>query len=168
MKNERAAPNRQPVRFERTYDGPVDDLWDLWTTKDGFEAWWGPEGFRVEVSSIESRVGGRLDYDMIAIRAEEIAYMKREGWAVRHGTHGTFVEFEPKHRLRLRHRIDFIPGVEPYDHDMLVELIPEGARVRMVVEIEPHCDEHWTRMSAQGFESQLTKVPAALAARRGS
>jgi hypothetical protein len=53
-----------------------------------------------------------------------------------------------------------------YDNDMLVEFIPEGARVRMVVEIEPHRDEHWTRMSAQGFESQLTKAPAALAARR--
>lgn len=168
MKNESAAPNRQPVRFERTYDGPVDDLWDLWTTKDGFESWWGPEGFRVEVSRIEPRVGGKLEYEMIAARAEEIAYMKEEGWAVRHETHGTFVELEPKRRLKLRHRIDFIPGVEPYDNVMLVELIPDGARVRMVVEIEPHRDEHWTRMSAQGFESQLTKVPAALAARRNS
>ncbi|WP_243336817.1 SRPBCC family protein [Anaeromyxobacter soli] len=168
MKNESAAPNPQPVRFERTYDGPVDDLWDLWTTMDGFESWWGPEGFRVKVSRIEPRVGGRLDYDMIATRAEEIAYMQKEGWAVRHGTHGTFVELEPKRRLKLRHRIDFIPGVEPYDNDMVVELVPEGARVRMVVEIEPHRDEQWTRMSAQGFESQLTKVPAALAARRSS
>jgi hypothetical protein len=60
------------------------------------------------------------------------------------------------------------PSVEPYDNGMLVELIPDGARVRMVVEIEPHRDEHWTRMSAQGFESQRTKVPAALAARRCS
>ena len=105
---------------------------------------------------------------MIAIRDEEIAYMQKEGWAVRHGTHGTFVELEPKRRLKLRHRIDFIPGVEPYDHDMVVELVPEGASVRMVVEVEPHRDEQWTRMSAQGFESQLTKVPAALAARRSS
>jgi uncharacterized protein YndB with AHSA1/START domain len=168
MKNERTAPSLQVARFERTYDGPVDDLWDLWTTKDGFESWWGPEGFRVEVSKIEARVGGKLEYDMIAARAEEIAYMKKEGWAVRHGTHATFVEFEPKRRIRLRHRIDFIPGVEPYDHDMQVEFIPDGARVRMVVESEPHRDEHWTRMSAQGFESQLTKVPAALAARRSS
>jgi uncharacterized protein YndB with AHSA1/START domain len=168
MKNDNAAPSRQLVRFERTYDGPVDDLWDLWTTKDGFESWWGPEGFRVEVSTIEPRVGGKLDYEMIAAGTEEIAYMKKEGWAVRHGTHGTFVELEPKRRLKIRHRIDFIPGVEPYDNDMLVELIPNGARVRMVVEIEPHRDEQWTRMSAQGFESQLTKVPAALAARRSS
>jgi uncharacterized protein YndB with AHSA1/START domain len=168
MKNESAAPGLQMVRFERTYDGPVDDLWDLWTTKDGFESWWGPDGFRVEVSKIEPRVGGTLDYAMIAVRAEEVAYMKQEGWAVRHGTHGTFLEFEPKRRLKLRHRIDFVPGVEPYDNDMQVEFIPDGARVRMVVEIEPHRDEHLTRMSAQGFESQLTKVPAALAARRSS
>lgn len=126
----------------------------------------GPEKFRVEVSTIEPRVGGKLDYEMIAVGAEQIAHMKKEGWATRHETHGTFVEVEPKRRLRLRHRIDFIPNVAPYDNDIVVELIPEGARVRMVVEIEPHRDELWTRQSAQGFESQLTKVAGALAARR--
>jgi uncharacterized protein YndB with AHSA1/START domain len=168
MKHQSAAPGLQKVRFERTYDGPVDDLWDLWTTKDGFESWWGPEGFRVEVSKIEARPGGTLDYDMIADRADQIAYMQKEGWEVRHRTHGTFIEVEPKRRLTLRHRIDFIPGVEPYDHEMQVEFMPEGARVRMVVEVEPHRDAHWTRMAAQGFESQLTKVAAALAARRSS
>ncbi|HEY7448123.1 MAG TPA: hypothetical protein VH702_08225 [Vicinamibacterales bacterium] len=41
MKNDSEAPSLQTVRFERTYDGPVDHLWDLWTTKDGFESWWG-------------------------------------------------------------------------------------------------------------------------------
>jgi uncharacterized protein YndB with AHSA1/START domain len=158
----------QPVRFEREYDGPADDLWDLWTTKDGFESWWGPEGFRVEVQKLELRVGGALHYDMIAARAEEIAYMKKEGWAVRHATHGTFLALEPKRRLTLRHRIDFIPGVEPYDNDMTVELVPAGTKVRMVVDIQPHRDEHWTRQSAMGFESQLTKVPGALAGRRRS
>ena len=68
--------------------------------------------------------------------------------------------------LVLRHRIDFIPGVEPYEHEMRVELIPDGTRVRMVIDVQPHRDEHWTRMAAQGMESQLAKVPAALAARR--
>lgn len=166
MKNQTAAPGPQPVRFERTYDGPVDDLWDLWTTKEGFESWWGPEGFRVEVSRMEPLVGGRLDYAMIAARTEEVAHMKQQGWAVRHDTHGTFIEVEPKRRLTIRHRIDFIPGLEPYDNDMQVEFVADGDRVRMVVLIQPHRDDTWTRMSAQGFESQLTKVPAALAARR--
>jgi uncharacterized protein YndB with AHSA1/START domain len=166
MKNESAATTHQPVRIERSYDGPVDDLWDLWTTKDGFESWWGPEGFRVEVSAIEPRVGGQLDYDMIAARAEEIAFLKQACQAVRHGVQATFFEFDPKRRLRLRSRIDFIPGIQPYDNDILVDFIPEGTRVRMVVEIEPHRDEHWTRMATRGFESQLTKLPTALEARR--
>jgi hypothetical protein len=31
------------------------ELWKLWTTKDGFESWWGPEGFRADVHTIEAR-----------------------------------------------------------------------------------------------------------------
>ncbi len=168
MMNQTAAPGLRTLRFERIHDGPVDDLWDLWTTKDGFESWWGPEGFRVEVTALEPRVGGRLEYGMIAARAEMIDAMKQQGMPDRHDTHGTFVEFEPKRRLTIRHRIDFIPGVEPYDNDMLVEFTPDGERVRMAVHIQRHRDDEWTRQAARGFESQLTKVPAALAARRSS
>ena len=35
--------------LERTYEATAQELWELWTTKEGFESWWGPEGFRVEV-----------------------------------------------------------------------------------------------------------------------
>lgn len=168
MKNESATANRKWIRFERTYDGPVDDLWDLWTTKDGFESWWTPEGCRVEVSTIEPRLGGKLVSSMIPIRPEEIAEMKQLGLSPQRPAHATFVEFEPKRRLRLRHRMDFIPNVEPYDHDILVEFIPDGTRVRMVVEIEPHWSEHWTQLAVQAFEYQLTRIPTALAARRGA
>ena len=56
----------QKIVLERTLRAPIEDLWGLWTTKDGFESWWGPEGFRVEVHKLEARVGGALRYDMIA------------------------------------------------------------------------------------------------------
>ena len=32
--------------IERLYRARVEELWELWTTKEGFESWWGPEGFR--------------------------------------------------------------------------------------------------------------------------
>jgi hypothetical protein len=54
-------------------------LWDLWTTKKGFESWWGPEGFHVEVRTLEARVGGALHYEMIADAPEQIEAMKRAG-----------------------------------------------------------------------------------------
>jgi uncharacterized protein YndB with AHSA1/START domain len=164
MTNQTASA-RQPLKFERSYDAPVEDLWDLWTTKEGFESWWGPEGFRVEVRKLDLRVGGELLYDMIAAGAEQIASMKSAGMPVSHETRGKFVEIEPPSRLRIQHLIDFIPGVEPYEHDIAVELIPKGASVRMVVTVDPHHNEEWTRLAAEGFASQLKKLPGALAAR---
>ena len=58
MSNDKAvaaeAP-RQAVVIERVYRATIDELWALWTTKDGFESWWGPEEFRVEVLTFEAR-----------------------------------------------------------------------------------------------------------------
>jgi len=34
------------VVVERTYRAKVGELWNLWTTKEGFESWWGPKGCR--------------------------------------------------------------------------------------------------------------------------
>ena len=160
--------NKSVVRVERQYEGPVDDLWWLWTTKEGFESWWGPEGFRVEVHKLEPRVGGELVYDMIACDPEQIAFMKQANMPVSHATHGKFVEIVPLQRLGLSHMIDFIPGMEPYEHLMSVEFVPAGKDVKMVVTINEHTTPEWTRMATEGFESQLTKVPGVLAARRGA
>jgi uncharacterized protein YndB with AHSA1/START domain len=32
------------IRFERVYDAPIKDVWALWTTKEGLEEWFAPEG----------------------------------------------------------------------------------------------------------------------------
>src|SRR5215831_1370215 len=105
-----------PLRFERYYDAAVEDLWDLWTTKEGFESWWGPQGFRVEVHTIDARGGGALFYDMIAVGAAQIAALKHMGMPASHETRGQFVEVEPHRQLQIRHIIDFIPGLEPYEN----------------------------------------------------
>ena len=33
-----------------------------------------------------------------------------------------------------------------------------GDQARMVVTLHPHLDPHWTKMSIEGFTSQLTKL----------
>jgi uncharacterized protein YndB with AHSA1/START domain len=145
--------------LERTYRVPIEDLWELWTTKAGFESWWGPEGFRVEVHALEARAEGALEYDMIAHAPDSIAAMKRMGQPLSHGTRGRFAEFKPlERRLTLVHVIDFIPGVEPYESTIKVDFHPSGDHARMVVTLHPHRGPHWTKMSAEGFRSQLTKL----------
>ncbi len=146
------------VVIERTYSASVEELWEPWTTKAGFESWWGPEGFRVEVHALEPHVGGELVYDMIADAPDAIAAMKRMGQPLSHGTRGRFAEFEPLQRLSLVHVIDFVPGVEPYETTIEVDFDESGDGARMVVTLHPHRDPHWTKMSVEGFRSQLTKL----------
>ncbi|HEX4096502.1 MAG TPA: SRPBCC domain-containing protein [Caulobacteraceae bacterium] len=144
--------------IERTYAAPLEDLWALWTTKAGFESWWGPEGFRVEVHALEARAGGVLDYDMIADAPEMIAAMKSVGQPVSHGTHGRFAEFRPYERLTLVHVIDFIVGKAPYEHTIEVDFRSAGDKASMLVTVQPHLDPEWTQRSIDGFTSQLAKL----------
>jgi uncharacterized protein YndB with AHSA1/START domain len=151
------APQRV-ITIERTYKADIADMWALWTTKDGFESWWGPEGFRVDVHTLDARVGGELHYDMIAVEPAQIEAMRRMGQAVSHKTHGTFTELRPRERLVLTHIIDFLPGVTPYESTIIAEFFPAGDRVRMVVTLHAMHDEMFTRLQRQGFTSQLTKL----------
>jgi len=159
--------NKPTIRIERQYAGPVDDLWWLWTTREGFESWWGPEGFRVEVRKLDLRVGGELVYDMIACAPEQIKWLRDNNMPASHGTNGKYVEVVPLKRLGISHMIDFMPGVKPYENRMFVEFVPEGRNVRMVVDIDEHVTPEITRMATEGFASQLLKLPAVLSARRG-
>jgi hypothetical protein len=44
---------------------PLTDLRELWTTRPGFESWWGPEGFTTQVIDLEARAGRCLRGEMI-------------------------------------------------------------------------------------------------------
>ncbi len=160
------AGNRSTIVIERTYRAAVEELWELWTTKEGFESWWGPEGFRAEVHAIEARVNGKLHYDMIADAPEMIEAMKQMGRPSSHETRARFSEFKPFERLVLTHVIDFLPGVKPYESTIVVEFFPLGDAVRMVITLHPLHDDEFTRMTVEGFTSQLTKLDRRFAFQR--
>ena len=162
-----AAAIRPKVVLERTYRARPEELWELWTTKKGFESWWGPEGFRVEVHTLDARVGGTLHYDMIADAPAQIEAMRRMGRPNSHETRGTFTEIKQLERLILTHVIDFLPGVKPYKSTMMAEFFPSGQSVRMVVTLDPMHDEEFTKMSTLGFTSQLTKLDKRFGGRKG-
>lgn len=157
MSDQTTAPQATVV-IERTYKATVEELWALWATKEGFESWWGPDGFRVEVHALEPRVGGALSYDMIADAPEAIAAMKAMGQPLSHGTHGTYSEFQPHRRLVLVHVIDFIQGVTPYEHTIEVDFRAAGDQAAMMVTVHPHFNAEWTSRSVEGFTSQLGKL----------
>jgi uncharacterized protein YndB with AHSA1/START domain len=152
------AAARSPVVITRTYKASAEEVWALWTTKDGFESWWGPQGFRADVHALDAREGGTLHYDMVADTPEMIASMTQMGQPPSHPVHATFGEFRPTSRLSLVSVIDFLPGVTPYESTIGVDLEPLGDETRMVVTLSPMHNEQFTGMQVEGFTSQLTKL----------
>ncbi len=58
-------PNwKRPILIELTFPAAQQDLWEMWTTKEGIESWWGPEGISSTVRTLELQVGGRLEIVM--------------------------------------------------------------------------------------------------------
>jgi uncharacterized protein YndB with AHSA1/START domain len=146
------------ITFDRTYEASIDVLWDLWTTKEGIESWWGPDGFTVEVRKLDFCPGGKLLYVMTATAAPQIEFMKRAALPLSTELQVTYTDVVPKERFGYQHDVEFIPGVESYNVATLVEFHPDGQRVRVVLTIDAMHDDEWTRRSVMGEESQLDKL----------
>jgi uncharacterized protein YndB with AHSA1/START domain len=156
---------RKRITMERVYQASVRDVWDLWTTKEGIESWWGPGGFTVKVHKLDLRAGGELLYAMTAIDPPQVAFMKKAGMPLTTEARITFTEVVPLERLAYVHLADFIPGVEPYDVATIVELHKTSAGVRMVLTFDAMHNDEWTERATMGWESEIGKLAAVLAGR---
>jgi len=170
MRDETAADSsslatRKRIMFERVYQADVQDVWDLWTTKEGIESWWGPGGFVVTVHELDLRPGGRLLYAMTAVDPPQVAFMKKAGMPLTTECRITFTEVVPRRRLAYVHLADFVPGVEPYDVATVVELHPSPEGVRMVLTFDAMHNDEWTQRAVMGWESEIGKLANVLDSR---
>ena len=160
------ASSSPKLALERTFRAHIREVWELWTTREGIEAWWGPDGFSVDVRSLELRAGGDLVYVMSAVAPEQIDYMKKAGMPVSTHHSLTFIEVSPPRRLAYRNVVDFVPGVEPYQIETLLELHEvEGGGTRLVLTFDAMHDDRWTQLARMGHESELDRLEQLLASR---
>lgn len=137
-----SSPNA--VRLERTYDAPVELIWELWTTASGLEKWWGPDGFETRVSEIELRPGGQVRYVMTATGPEQVEFVRNLGMPLTSEFRRTFTQVVPPTRLAYLSVIDFVPDHAPYEHLTVIDIEPAGERTNVVMTIDSLHDEAWT------------------------
>lgn len=153
--------NHQPksrLSLERTFSAPLAEVWALWTTPEGIESWWGPEGFQVTVRAMDLRPGGVLRYAMTATAPPQVAFMREHGMPLTTESVVTYAQVEPQRRLAYVHLVDFVPGHPSYDVTTEVVLEPTPTGVRMVLSFDPMHDETWTGRAVAGWESELDKL----------
>jgi uncharacterized protein YndB with AHSA1/START domain len=165
VRSTRGGSAQETITFERIFQAAIEDVWELWTTREGLESWWGPEGFTTRVQRIDVRAGGELHYARTATAPEQIGFLERAGLPLTVAQRVVYQKVVPPTELAYVSRADFIPGVAPYDVTTRVELRAEGANVRMLVTIDAMHDAHWTKMAALGWQSQLDRLTQVLADR---
>ena len=80
--------NEDALVIERTFDAPVDLIWQMWTEPDHFKKWYGPQGFTVPVAEMELRVGGK-----------RLICMASPDGSMKMWTTGEYTEIDPPERL---------------------------------------------------------------------
>jgi uncharacterized protein YndB with AHSA1/START domain len=157
---------KKQITMQRTWQYPLEDIWELWTTKDGIEAWWGPDGFRTKVHRLELTVGGALEYSFTAVGSEQIAYLQKAGQPLVSTVRGKYTVVQPMILVAWNNLTDFIQGVEPYEVETRVELKPTTSGVEMTLKFDVMHDEMWTQMAKAGWENELEKLAKQLELRR--
>lgn len=157
---------RRKVTLERAFDAAIEDVWELWTTKDGIESWWGPEGFTVSVRKLDFRPGGELLYATTATAPDQVEFIKKLGMPPTTESRIIYTEIVPRQRLGYTNILDFVPGVPTYEVATIVDFETSPQGVRMVLTMDAMHDENWTKMAVMGWESQFGKLAKLLAARR--
>jgi uncharacterized protein YndB with AHSA1/START domain len=152
--------------IERTYQASIEDVWELWTTSEGIESWWAPEGFSAKVHELDLRPGGQMVYAMTAVDPPQIQFMKQAGMLLTTEASLTYTEIVPGKMIAYTHRVDFVHGVDPYTAGNKVEFFAAGGNVRMVVTLDPMHSDEWTQRSVAGMESQLGKLARVIASRQ--
>jgi uncharacterized protein YndB with AHSA1/START domain len=155
------------ISLQRSFKASVDLVWEMWTTKEGIESWWGPPGFEVIVRHIELQVGGALEYVMTAVGAEQVAFMKQANQPLSMTLKARYTLVNPKREAAWMNLADFIPGVEPYEVETRLELSPDGKdATRVALTFDAMHNDFYTQMAKQGWEGELGKLADAITRRQ--
>jgi len=82
--------SKDAVVIERTFDAPVETIWNMWTQPEHFKKWYGPQGFTVPVANMDLRIGGKR---LICME------MQRPDGNMKMWTTGEYIEIIPNERL---------------------------------------------------------------------
>lgn len=52
------------LTLERTFNAPIELVWEAWTKPEHVANWWGPKGMELKVIEHDFRVGGKWKYAM--------------------------------------------------------------------------------------------------------
>ena len=152
------AEPRPTITVMRLYRSSLAEFWDLLTTREGLESWWGPEEVVTRVRRLELRPGGYLEYSLTTMNLDQVEALNKAGLPLGRVARITYTKVVPRRRLAYKTKIDFIPDVAPYEVATSVEVSAVNEGVKMVVNRDTMHDAFWTQTAALDLDRQLNRL----------
>ena len=77
--------DNRTVTIKRTFNAPINLVWDAWTQSEHIAEWWSPKGIKTKVVEHDFKVGGKWKYIMPMPNGQEF---------IAEGEYTEIVEFE--------------------------------------------------------------------------
>jgi uncharacterized protein YndB with AHSA1/START domain len=55
---------KRTLSIRKTFDAPIDLVWEAWTQPEHIAQWWGPKGMSIKIILHDFKVGGKWKYVM--------------------------------------------------------------------------------------------------------
>ncbi len=148
------------VVIERSFDAPVDLIWQMWTDPEHFKAWYGPNGATIPVAEMDVRVGGTRLVCMEMQSADGLMQMWFAGEyrEVLKNERLVYTEFVSDENGNVLSHSDMgMPEGHPMTTEVRVELEDVGGRTKIVM---THSGVAADSPGAAGWTMALDKLTA--------
>jgi len=146
------------VEFERTYDAPLETVWQAWTDPKMLVEWWGPNDVSIPECKVDLRVGGKIYIVMEAGAA--MGPYKGTRWPME----GTYTVVEKNSRLSYTAKAWTEGQEETTEIDQLTELTlsDDNGKTKLKLKATINKTGPDAQMAVegmqQGFSQQLDKL----------
>jgi uncharacterized protein YndB with AHSA1/START domain len=140
------------LRIERTFDAPIQDVFDAWTSEEVLLRWWHAEHhWETTTAEVDLRVGGSVRL-----------VMRDTDEGTDYGGGGEYTVVEPPHRLAFT----WVWDHEPSDPQLVeVELSDQGDTTKVVLTNSGLTSEKSRDEHEEGWQNSFDNLDRALASR---
>lgn len=135
MESSNRVPKDRVLTIEKTFNAPIDLVWDAWTDPEHIAYWWGPKGMKINVEIHEFKEGGKWKYSMP---------MPDGNHFITEGVYTTIVE-----KQKIVTTADFKPMTEGVILEILFEA--DGDQTHFVFNVIHETAEYAKQQEKMGF-----------------
>lgn len=141
---------KRTITIEKTFNAPLQLVWEAWTTSEHIVKWWAPAGMTMNVIEHEFKVGGKWKYSMPMPNGDEF---------LSEGTYKEIVEFK-----KIITSADFKPMTENVELQVLFEAYGDKTKFtfHVIHPTEEYCKQQEEMGIYNGWGSAFDRLSTTL------